>query len=267
MRLLITTSDRWAPSVGQTLTLLDRYWPEHPIAEVLFHTTPPPKHPTAVNITYGSSRAAPWSGALYRHLRDMPTDETVLLMLGDYGLCQPARTDLIARAEQVLRDNEDVGLVYLTWFPAGRNPERRDDVLLLPPRSYVKLAPALWRRSYLYRSVVYSAACDPLAFEARSRGILWPMRAARFAELPEPADGNSHVNDVPDKTGWPIAYNNLWREGQPNPQHARFLVEHGLEWPPPQPALLPPWQPPEDYDPHVGWQLDSAGSAGCGCAK
>ncbi|HEX8912545.1 MAG TPA: hypothetical protein VF796_09310 [Humisphaera sp.] len=233
MRIVIPTSDRHTRAAAASLTLLDRYWPDHPPVDVVRHDVAVAA-PASVRQLYAGPQAdVQWSTALRQYLEQHNRDELVLLMLDDYGLCQPARGDLIDRARQIMMTDLTICRFHLTWMMLpSRTPHAADGVIVGPPWTYtVNLQAAIWRRSTLLRVLraVGPAFCD----DVELRGSAYVNDHERafetevYYDLPTPPVP-SLMLDSTDKQHWPLAYHNLMYRGNADQRHEPFLRREGL---------------------------------------
>jgi hypothetical protein len=233
LRLVIPTSNRYRPALSQTLALLQRYWPDHPPIDVVHHEEAPEN--LSVSTFYAGPQAEiSWCEALARYLTTVNTDDLIILMLDDYGLCQPVDTKRLAEARSLMYKDPSIGAFYLTWMmlPEAEPYPLRDDVIIWPRWSYsVHTQAALWRRASLVRALEKVGRMSIEWFELEASAFFndheftWEKHVS--FRLPAPASPSLFLDSC-DKTNWPIGYHNLYSRGQPDPRHEAFLRDHGL---------------------------------------
>src|SRR5690348_6264575 len=99
MFILMPTCDTHAHIAEISARLLERYWPGHPPPHVL-HYAIKPNTGGAILHDCGLQDRSPWLATITRFLRTR-TEDLFLLLLDDYGLCRPARADVIASAVEL----------------------------------------------------------------------------------------------------------------------------------------------------------------------
>ena len=164
-------------------------------------------------------------------------DPLLILLLDDYALCAPVRTDQVSRAIQLMTEHTTISLIPLCWYPASvrsRDPDLPTDILRLTG-SPILLQAAIWRRDFFLQ----------LAKDIDPRASAWGFEAAATQRLrsihPTPKICAYHQPtsnwqagpfiDGFDKTHWPIPYHNLMHRGRPNLRHEPFLRAHGYSFP------------------------------------
>lgn len=214
------TRDSQASIARISLALLERYWPDHPRLNVL--------RDAAV-----SGSASPWLGPICTFLRGR-NEELFLLLLDDYALCDPARTDVIDRAARMMREDHSVGLFPLCWYPAAtRTPRAGRPGIVTLGGTPILLQAAIWRRSwFLQLAEEMDGATSPWSFEAMAtqRAKVHPAQICA-AQMPEPRHRGGHLIDGLDKSDWPLPYHNLMHRGEPELAHEAFLRREGFAFP------------------------------------
>jgi len=233
-RIVIPTSNAYAAVLAGTLKLLDRYWPEHPAVDVVHHEDGP-SNVQVRSFFAGRQAEVTWCEAMASYLSEANTDELVLLLLDDYGLCQPVDTQRVKVARSLMTEDLSIGAFFLTWMqvPASTPYADRQEVMVWPRWSYsVHTQAALWRRTSLLRAVRRVGRRSIFAFELEAsklfneRDFEWE-RHVSFRLPPPPVP--SLFLDTCDKAHWPIAYHNLCHQGRRDPRHHDFLRAHGIE--------------------------------------
>ncbi|HEY2587220.1 MAG TPA: hypothetical protein VGI81_15850 [Tepidisphaeraceae bacterium] len=236
MFILIPTCDAYASIASISLTLVQRYWPDHPIAHVLHHAVVPRiGSGDRVEPHDCGTDASSWVGNIARFL-ERRTDELFLFMLDDYGLYAPVQNETIATAVRLMEADRRVGIFALSWYPARERVARDGwpgvETLAGVP---ILLQAAIWRRdAFLDLARSMDPRTSPHGFErlatqrARGRGI--EVCGARLAA---PKWVGGHFLDGLDKRDWPLPYHNLMHAGRLDPRHEPFLRAEGLA-PPPQ---------------------------------
>jgi|SRR6185312_12757878 len=147
MYILMPTCDSHARIAEISARLLARYWPGHSPLHVL-HYAVKPNIAGAVLHNWGPPDRSPWLATITRFLRAR-TEGLFLLLLDDYGLCGPARADLIASAAELMRRGESIGLFPLCWYPSARRvPEATAPGVVSLGGAPLLLQAAIWRRSW-----------------------------------------------------------------------------------------------------------------------
>ena len=230
--ILIPTCDTHARVCEIGAALLERYWPDHPPVHVP-HYRVRPRVANALLHDMGDQSESPWLGTVRRFLRTREED-VFLMLLDDYALCGPARTELITRATGLLRSDPQVGFFPLCWYAASsREPRAGQPGIVTLGRCPVLLQAALWRRDWFVRLAEgMSDATSPWGFEsaATQRARHLGMQACA-AEIPDPAYVGGHLLDAFDKRDWPLPYHNLMHAGKPEVRHDDFLRREGFEVP------------------------------------
>jgi hypothetical protein len=232
-RIAIPTSNGYRTALGETLALLRRYWPDHPQVDVVHHEQAP-EHPDVECFFAGLQSEVTWCEAMARYLTEGNRDEFVLLLLDDYGLCQPVDVKRVADAGTLMSEDLSIGAFFLTWMmlPSAQTYPMRDDIVIWPCWDYsIHTQAGLWRRASLLRalrqagkmSIGYFEVCASVNFNERESA--WERHVS--FRLPAPANPSLAL-DWCDKTHWPIGYHNLCTRGKPDPRHERFLRDHGL---------------------------------------
>lgn len=232
MILLIPTCDTHASVATITLALLDRYWPGHPQVHVL-HYRQRPRIQQGELHEFDAAMSKQWLGTIAAFLAGR-SEELFLLLLDDYGLCGPARIDLIAAAAGLMDEDPSTGLFPLSWYPAsGRRARSGRAGIVTLSGSPILLQAAIWRRSwFLELARGLSPATSPWSFEAAAtqRAKLIP-RDICVADVPDPVYMGGHLADAFDKTHWPLPYHNLMHRGEPEERHEAFLRREGFAFP------------------------------------
>lgn len=233
VRIVIPTSNRYLRPLEGTLELLGRYWPGHPPVDVVHHEERP-KNTVARTFFAGPQSEVSWCEAMAAYLSSQNTDELVLLLLDDYGLCQPVDTDRIETARALMQEDLSIGAFFLTWMqlPASTPYPGNDGVIVWPRWSYsVHTQAALWRRTSLLRAVRRAGRLSIGAFEIEGsrhfneHEFAWEKHVS--FRLPAPPVPSLFLDSC-DKTHWPVAYNNLCNQGRPDARHEAFLRTQGL---------------------------------------
>jgi len=232
-RIVIPTSNRYARPLRQALALLRRYWPDHPPVDVVHHEQAP-EDPNVHTFFAGPQAEVSWTEAMARYLAEANDNELVLLLLDDYGLCQPVDTMRVADARSLMYEDLSVGAFFLTWMmlPSAESYPTRKDIIIWPPWSYsVHTQAGLWRRSSLLRALKRAGPISIAAFETTASEIFnqhefgWERHVS--FRLPPPPSPSLFLDGC-DKTYWPIGYHNLYTKGQPDPRHDGFLLDQRL---------------------------------------
>jgi hypothetical protein len=233
-RIVIPTSNRYAQALAKTLALLRRYWPDHPQVDVVHHEQPPLDSRVSPFFA-GPQSEVSWCEAMAKYLAEANRDELVLLLLDDYGLCQPVDTKRVAQARDLMCADPSIGSFYLTWMmlPDAQPYPGREDIVIWPRWTYsVHTQAALWRRSSLLRTLRRVGRQSIDVFELESSNIFnehefsWERHVS--FRLPAPPSPSLYLDSC-DKTHWPISYHNLYHRGQPDARHDAFLRAQGLE--------------------------------------
>lgn len=231
MFLLIPTYDAYARIASISLTLLHRYWADHPIAHVLHHAVAPRREPgDRVELHDCGSDASRWVGNVVRFLEGQ-TDELFLLMLDDYGLCGPAQVETISSAVRLMEADRGVGLFPLSWYPARQRVARGGwpgvETLIGAP---ILLQAAIWRRdAFLELARPMDPRTSPHGFERlatqRAKGREIEICGV---QIPPPRWVGGPFVDGFDKRDWPLPYHNLMHAGRLEPRHEPFLRAEGF---------------------------------------
>jgi hypothetical protein len=215
MFILIAGCERYARVGDICRELLSRHWPDHPrMREVRM-------------------KEGPWLGPVVETLEE-ERDELFLLMLDDYAICAPVKTERIARAVEVMEADSSIGVFPLCWYPASLRASRpglRDVVTL--GGAPVLLQAAIWRREWFLE---LASGIDPRAsasgFEAVATQITRTKRRDICAfDQPAPAWVGGPMVDGFDKRDWVIPYHNLMHRGRPALEHEAFLRTEGFAFP------------------------------------
>jgi hypothetical protein len=234
-RIVIPTCNSYAQTVvPATLDLLRAYWPDHPPVDVVHFEIAPPEREAVTRLHLGPQAKFTWPAALVNYLSLYNSDQLVLLMLDDYGLCQPAKRQAIREAQNAMLADPTIGNVHLTWQPA--NPKTiMNRLLRLPPWTYsVNTQAALWRRDLLLQAAMENVEEAIDQFELA--GSVWFNNCRAKIDMhcqvpmPEPENPSAFVDEM-DKTHWALGYRNLMRRGSPDPRHAAFLQSQGVSIP------------------------------------
>ena len=216
MFILMPTFPAYVPIAETSRLLLDRYWPNHPPLEV------------AVD-----ANREGWLGTVTRAL-EARADPFVILMLDDYGLCAPARGNLIALGAEILRNDSRASMYSLCWYPA----QRRLRYHAAPRAVELQGAPlllqaAIWRKDWLLELAgQMDPRTSPWGFERiATQRIQRAPRTMLAADIPEPAWIGGDIVDGFDKSSWPLPYHNLMHRGQPALEYEPFLHAQGLRFP------------------------------------
>lgn len=231
-RVVMPTCNRYATTVPfVTLQLLKQHWPDHPHVDLLYYETAPPEFDRVTRLHMGQQEHITWAATLAKYLREHNTNQLVLFMLDDYGVCLPVKRDAIASAQRAMLSDPRIGNVHLTWQPAHPKQEW-NGLLRLPPWDYsVNTQAALWRRDLLLEVAQAQSACSIEDFELAGSGWFNRERSALDyhcqVTMPNPSNPSGFVDET-DKAHWALPYNNLMRRGSVDPRHAAFLSSHGL---------------------------------------
>lgn len=232
MFILMPTCDTHARIAEISAGLLERYWPGHPPLHVPHYGTKP-NIAGAVLHDCGPQERSPWLATVTRFLRTV-TEDSFLLLLDDYGLCGPARMDVIASAAELMRRDESIGLIPLCWYPAARRtPEADAPGFVSLTGTPVLLQAAIWRRTwFLELSDTMDPNTSPWGFEAHAtQAAKRNPRRTCAADIPEPTWLGGNLVDGFVKSAWPLPYHNLMHRGRPNLQHEPFLRSQGFSFP------------------------------------
>lgn len=174
-----------------------------------------------------------WLGNIVSFL-EARFEELFLLLLDDYALCGPVRTNIIEAAKGLMQEDTTIGMFPLCWYPAARREPRagREGIVTLSGTP-VLLQAAIWRRSwFLELARGMDERTSPWGFEAlatrRARSMRMDVCAA---EMPTPAYVGGHMIDGFDKSDWPLPYHNLMHRGQPELRHEAFMRAEGFAFP------------------------------------
>lgn len=239
MRIFIPTSNAYIWACETSCRLLAKYWPNHPGVDICHFERRPvvPKCEDFLLHDLGKqAECQKWVDQFIRFL-GASREELVLLMLDDYGLCRQPNTEAISRAEVLLAHDPMICSVALTWQPTRKEPYPHDrDFVLFPKWDWtINTQAGLWRRADLLTICQLGAdlcGASPWkteqALSHRFHELLWP-KGYRIAgwNCPEPSNPSGFVDSV-DKTGWPLAYHNLYHSGQRDQRHEAFLRAEGL---------------------------------------
>jgi hypothetical protein len=232
MFIVIPTCDTHAAIAAISLRLLARYWRGHPPVHVL-HDAVAPNIAGLPGIDLhdcGRETESPWLERMVRFLR-IREDELFLLVLDDYAMCGPARVELIASGERLMREDESVGMFPLCWYPAARREPRSGcDGIVTLRGTPILLQAAIWRRSWFLE---LAAQMDPRtsAWGFETAATQWAKRCRReicSADIPEPRYVGGHLVDGFEKGDWPLPYHNLMHRGEPVEMYEGFLRKEGL---------------------------------------
>ena len=217
-----------------TTSLLDRYWPGRPSVDVLCYENMPPERDRVTRLRMGEQQRMSWCQTLANYLQEHNADELVLLMLDDYGVCSPVKTDAIQAAERTMLADTRIANIHFTWQPINSKVSRQT-LLRLPRWDYtVNTQAALWRRSVLLEILQIHASATIEEFELEGSRWFNRERFERYEHcqvmMPEPRNPSGFVDET-EKTHWAIPYNNLMRRGRRDPRHVAFLASHGLDIP------------------------------------
>jgi hypothetical protein len=232
-RIVIPTCNAYTKTVlPVTLQLLKRYWPDHPAVDLVCYDIVPDEVDRVTTVAIGPQDRFSWCAGMKTYLERYNSDQLVLLMLDDYGLCAPPDRVRLLGAQQRLLASPCLGIVHLTWQPAHPKTMGDDGLLRLPPWKYsIHTQGALWRRDLLLEALQAHATSTIEDFELSGSRWYNAERASRYANcqipMPEPANPSGFVDET-DKTHWVLPYHNLMRRGAPDPRHAAFLADHKL---------------------------------------
>lgn len=165
------------------------------------------------------------------------TDDLVLLMLDDYGLCGTVDHRAIAMACDLMLNNPEIASFATTWQP-GDNGTKYKNLWWcndLPRWGYTfNLQATIWRRSALLellesiprQSSIWQLELDGTNFINNLR----PTWKTTQWGWDRPADASGHVDgmSLDTKRKWITPYHNLVHAGRPDPRHAEFLRGEGL---------------------------------------
>lgn len=232
--LLLPARERSAPLASICVALLRRYWPDHPPVHVLYGGVKPSVYGEGTSLHVAApTDVFPWLGPIRSFLRDR-NEDLVLLILDDYALCGPAKTGIIARAAQMMREEPSIGLFPLCWHPAAqRTPRAGRPGIETLTGTPVLLQAAIWRRSwFLQLAEGMDDATSPWSFEAMATQRAKVHRAEICAaQMPPPRQVRGHFIDGLDKSDWPLPYHNLMHRGEPAIEHEAFLRREGFAFP------------------------------------
>jgi len=231
-RIVMPTSDGYARHVVPvTLSLLARYWPDHPPVDVLHYEVEPPEFPRTARLWMDEQAALTWPATLAAYLQRYNADQLVLLMLDDYGLCGRPRRQAIREVQDTMLADPTIGNIHLTWQPAVPK-EPWKGLLKLPRWPYsINTQAALWRRDLLLETLQLNL--HSTSDEVELDGSRW-FNDHRFesvahcqVDMPEPSNPSGYVDET-DKSGWALPYHNLMHRGCLCTRHGEFLAAHGL---------------------------------------
>ena len=233
MFLLLPTSNAYAAVASISLTLLERYWPNHPPVHVLHHEAKPHAKASERLTLHdrGPQDRSAWLGNVVSFLGDR-SEELFLLMLDDYAMCGPAKEDWIDRGRQFMESDRSIGLFPLGWYPSARRIDRGDEIVRLQGAP-ILLQAAIWRRDWFLQ---LADQIDPRAsawgFEAAATQIARKVpREICSIAIPAPRYRGGHLVDGFEKSDWPLPYHNLMHAGKPELRHEAFLRSEGLAFP------------------------------------
>jgi hypothetical protein len=235
MVILVPTCNSHAPIATISLTLLSRYWANHPKVHVL-HYEKILANSTLDRVELhdcGPQGKSSWLESVRSFLRAQ-SDDFFILLLDDYALCGPARTDQIDAGAQLMREEPSIGLFPLCWYPAARREPRQSHpgivTLIGTP---ILLQAAIWRRSW------FLELADPM--DVRTSAWGFESAATQLAkrhpaevctsDIPEPSYRGGDLVDGFEKTNWPLPYHNLMHGGEPNEEYEGFLHREGFAYP------------------------------------
>jgi hypothetical protein len=230
MNIIMPTCNSHATIAEYSAALLAKYWPKHPPLTILHYE----RVPNAENANYiyngPQPSSAAWLPPVVDYVKAHP-DPTFLLTLDDYGVCGPVQSDLIAKADQLLRADQSVGMFPLSWYPARRIGAYGQWVELasLP----VLLQAAVWRRDwFLELAAELPPQCSASAFEraATQAAKRLPKRRIVAADFTARMAAGHQFIDSMDKTHWPLPYHNLCNRGDCS-VYSAFLASEGFAVP------------------------------------
>jgi len=126
-----------------------KFWPDNPYETVIFAQRNLIRLPT--EIVYVGGDARDFGGRLGRFLRQSFDDSILMLLMMDYVLKSPVKTELVKAAEDWCKRPE-IGHVRLRPFPHPQRPFRADPKfgeIERGSRYSLSLQPGLWETSVL----------------------------------------------------------------------------------------------------------------------
>jgi hypothetical protein len=155
------------------------------------------------------------------------------LLLDDYAVCAGPRADLIARADQLLRQTPDAGMFALSWYPAQSRSKAAEEIDQLTGCP-ILLQGAIWRRDWFMElAEAVNPKCSPWGFESLATQAAKKQTRKIFAADSPPgcSTGSGRLIDGLDKSAWPLPYHNLMHRGQWAAEHVSFLISQGIPVP------------------------------------
>jgi hypothetical protein len=237
MFILLPTCNSHAPITSISLTLVGRYWANHPTIHVLHHEVKPELSASKswrMELHDGGPQAqSSWVAGVRGFLREQ-TDDLFVLLLDDYGLCGPARVDRIEAGAKLMREDPSVGLFPLCWYPAARREAREGRSGMVTLRGTpILLQAGIWRRSWFVELADrMGPRTSAWGFEAAATQLAKALpRDVCAIDIPEPAYLGGHLVDGFEKANWPLPYHNLMHAGSPELAHESFLHREGFAFP------------------------------------
>lgn len=236
-RIAMMCSNKYAKAAGASIQLLKKYWPDHPRLDVLHYEQAPPafaQEDERVNrINVGAQASLSWTDTLKKYLVEHNTDDSVFLMLDDYALCAPVRSDMLELAHETMRKDSRIGNIHLTWLPPdhAKTPYSPGIVKVGPWAYSVCLQAAIWRRELLLQLLTALGSTTAEDFELSGSRLFNHQYADKWLhcsiDIPRPHDASGFV-DGTDKSQWALKYNNIYRRGVADPRHTDFLKSEGF---------------------------------------
>ena len=237
MKIWMPTSNGYLWAAEASAKLLHKYWPSHPPVDVChFEEKPEINLPGFRLVDLGCERDLPYVARMIEYLERHNADETVLLCLDDYGLCQPVDGAKIVYAKALMHVHPRIASFALTWQPCqGKTPwNDKGDICEFPRWAWaMNTQGGIWRREHLLR--ILRAVPPHLGIWELERAcsdwfnaLMWPQGYRMIGwNCPDPPKPSDFV-DGTDKTLWPCAYHNLAHQGTRDHRHDEFLRKEGL---------------------------------------
>jgi hypothetical protein len=236
MKIFIPTSNWYTSACQMTCSLLEKYWPNHPPADICHFENKPlvPNQDTFTLIDLGKQRAISWSRQMLQYATDHNQDELLMLVLDDYGLFQPVNQEAIDRCQWIMTQHPHLCSIALTWQPCEVALTDGDGYVEFPRWGYLfNTQAAIWRRKDFIDILgrlpsncdvwqteqIGSLHFNSKLYTAGRRMAGWP--------IPRPHNASGFV-DRTDKTQWVFAYHNLVHKGKLDATHIPFLKAEGL---------------------------------------